>query len=51
MMDLATAMQIVLDLAKITYTNSPNVPEREQFEAKRALDMVEDFTVNTLGDD
>lgn len=44
-------MQIVLDLAKLTYENCPNVPEREQQEAKEALNMVEDFAVNQLGDE
>jgi len=50
-MDIATAMEIVLNLAKLSVESFPNVPEREQNEAKEALTLVEDFIVNQLGDD
>lgn len=50
-MHIADAMEIVLDLAKLSVAHFPNVPDPEQKEAREALELVEDFVVNHLGDD
>ena len=50
-MHIADAMEIVLDLAKLSVAHFPNVPDPEQREAREALALVEDFVVNQLGDD
>lgn len=50
-MHIADAMEIVLNLAKLSVAHFPNVPDPEQKEARQALALVEDFVVNHLGDD
>jgi hypothetical protein len=49
-MELATAMQIVLDLAKQNVIDHRE-HEEEHARQNEAIDTVEDFAVNHLGDE
>jgi hypothetical protein len=49
-MDIAEALQIVLDLAKQNLISEKDLPE-EYARQKEAIDIVEDLAVNEYGDD
>lgn len=49
-MDIADAIQIVLDLAKQNIVDVREMPE-EHAKQQEAINTVEDFAVNHLGDD
>ena len=48
-MDIATALQIVLDLARQNIIDERDLPEENARQTK-ACDMIEDFAVNHLDD-
>lgn len=50
MMDIAYALQIVLDLAKGNVINAIDAPE-ENARQEEAIRIVEDMAVNQFGDD
>jgi hypothetical protein len=53
-MDLAAALQITIDLAKqniLTDDQAVGGMEEEQAKQQEAVKIVEDFTVNHVGDD
>lgn len=49
-MDIADALQIVIDLARQNLCDEKDMPE-EHARQLEACDMVEDFAVNQCGDD
>lgn len=49
-MDMAKAIQVVLELAKQNMIDVHEMPD-EHAKQQEAIDTVEDFAVNQLGDD
>ena len=50
MMDIADALEIVLDLAKQNVIDDPDMKEERERQME-AIGIVEDMAVNQLGDD